>query len=70
MAQIKELLASHPEEWLAIEVTQEANGEPVKGNLVYHSRDRWEVWERTKAWQRLYITFAGPALQEGYAAAF
>jgi hypothetical protein len=38
--------------------------------LVCHAKDRDEVWRKTKGRKRLYIVFAGPALKEGYAAAF
>ena len=70
MATIKELIDRHQGEWLAIEITEESEGVPVKGELVYHSPERWKVWEKTQAYRRLYITYAGPPLPRGYAAAF
>lgn len=70
MPAIQELLKEHPEEWLAIEVTEEQDGQPHAGKLIYHARDREEVWQKTKDRRRLYITYAGPALKKGYAAAF
>jgi len=70
MAKIHELIQKYPNEWLAIEVTQELQGIPLAGELVYHSRRRKEVWEKTKDYKRLLITYAGPPLKEGYAAAF
>jgi len=38
--------------------------------LVCHAKDRDEVWQKAKERRRLYILYAGPALKEGYAAAF
>lgn len=70
MPAIEELIRKHKGEWLAIEVTEELEGVPVAGELVYHSPRRKEVWEKTRDRQRLYITYAGPPLKEGYAAAF
>lgn len=70
MAQVQEFIQQYPEEWLAIEVTEEQKGRPKAGKLVYHARDREEVWQRTKDRKRLYIIYAGPALKEGYAAVF
>lgn len=70
MPTIEELKEQHQNEWLAIDVTQSRDGEPLEGELVYHSAHRDEVWEKTKDQEKLYITFAGPPLKEGYAAAF
>lgn len=61
---------THQGEWLAIEVTEEADGQPSEGKLIYHSPVREEVWEKTRERKRLYITYAGPPLKEGFAAAF
>lgn len=70
MADIQEIIKKYPGEWVAIEVTKELDGEPMAGELVYHSTKRDEVWQKTRARKRLYITFSGPPLKEGYAAAF
>ncbi|HEU0011143.1 MAG TPA: hypothetical protein VFT34_15100 [Verrucomicrobiae bacterium] len=70
MRSIQELIEQNPDEWLAIDVKAEAGGRPKAGELVYHAKDRDEVWRKTKGKKRLYIVFAGPALKEGYAAAF
>ena len=70
MRSIQELIEQYPDEWLAIDVTAEAEGQPKAGRLVYRAKDRDEVWRKTKSRRRLYIVFAGPALKEGYAAAF
>ncbi len=70
MPTIEELVRKHKGEWLAIEVTEELQGIPIAGELVYHSPRRKEVWQKTKDYKRLLITYAGPPLKEGYAAAF
>jgi hypothetical protein len=70
MRSIQEFIEQYPGEWLAIDVAAEAEGQPKAGKLVYHAKDRDEVWRKTKSRRRLYIVFAGPALKEGYAAAF
>ena len=70
MRTIEELIKQYPEEWLAIHVKVEAGGQPTAGELVYHAKDREEVWRKTRSRRRLYIVYAGAALKEGYAAAF
>ncbi len=40
MPDIGALKRKYKGEWLAIEVTQENNGEPVKGKLILHDKDR------------------------------
>ena len=67
---IQELIAQYAGEWLAIDVKAEQGGRPTAGELVCHARDRDEVWQKTKNRRRLFIVYAGPALKEGYAAAF
>ncbi len=52
MPKIQELIKKYPGEWLAIEVTKELEGVPLAGKLIYHSTDRDEVWEKTKARKR------------------
>ena len=70
MRNIQEFIEQYPEEWLAIDVKAEEGGRPKAGELVCHTRDRDEVWQKTKHHRRVYIVYAGPALKEGYAAAF
>jgi hypothetical protein len=67
---VEDIVGQHPDEWLAIDVTAEAAGRPKAGRLVFHAKDADEVWRRTRSRKRLYIVYAGPALKEGYAAAF
>ena len=67
---IQEFIEQYPAEWLAIDVRSEKEGRPESGVLVCHAKDREEVWQMTKNRRRLYIVYAGPALKEGYAAAF
>ena len=72
MARIAEIKKRYSGEWLAIAVTKEAKGEAVEGKLLLHSRNRDEVWSKVKLSKKIevYVTFAGPPLEEGYAAAF
>lgn len=70
MPRIESLMKQHANEWLAIQVTKYHDGQPLEGELVYHSPHRDEVWEKTKDKKKLYIAYAGPPLKEGYAAAF
>ncbi len=70
MNSIQELIEQYPDEWLAIDVKAEEGGRPKSGELVYHAKDRDEVWRKTRSRRRLYVVYAGPALKEGYAAAF
>jgi len=70
MRTIQELIEQYPDEWLAIDVKDEEEGRPKTGRLVYHTKDRDEVWRKTKSRRRLYIVYAGPPLKEGYIAAF
>jgi hypothetical protein len=72
MARIAEIKRRYRGEWLAIAVTKEANGEAVEGKLLLHSRNRDEVWRKVRLSRKteVYVSFAGPPLEEGYAAAF
>lgn len=67
---VQELIDQHPGEWLAIDVETETGGRPKAGRLVCHAGDRHAGWRETKSRRRLYIVYAGPPLQQGYAAAF
>jgi len=72
MAKIAELKKEYKGEWLAIAVSKVTNGEAVEGKLLLHSPDRDEVWSKVRLSRKveIYVTFAGPPLEEGYAAAF
>jgi len=48
MHTIQELIEQHPDEWLAIEVKAEEGGRPKTGALVYHAKDRDQVWRKTE----------------------
>jgi len=68
---INKLKRNYSGEWLAIEVTEvnELN-EPVEGKLLMHSKNHDGVWDNAPANKDVYITYAGPPLEKGYAAAF
>lgn len=71
MALISELREEYKGEWLAIRVIREAPWGPEAGELLYHAREVREVWQKISGDRRsIYVTYAGPALQEGYGAAF
>jgi len=72
MAKIAELKKKYKGEWLAIAVTKEQNGEAVEGELLLHLREREELWKQVPMSKDriVYVTYAGPLLDEGYAAAF
>ena len=72
MAKVDELKKRYKDQWLAIEVTKVEDGEAVEGKLVLHSKDRDEVWKRIRLSRKkeIFVTFAGPPLEKGYAAAF
>jgi len=72
MAKIEKLKKEYEGEWLAIEVTKEENGVSIEGNLVMHTHDRERLWKEIPLYKNLaiYVTYAGPTLDDGYAAAF
>ena len=71
MRSIREIKDSYQGEWLAIVVEREGPRGPEEGQLVCHSRDRDDVWRSIKSDERrIYVTFSGPMLEEGYAVAF
>ncbi len=71
MAKIEQLIKEDEGEWLAIAVTKENIEGPFEGDLLFHSVDRSAVWESIKGDRRhIYVTFPGPMLKEGHAAAF
>ena len=71
VAKIEQLKEDYEGEWLAIAVTNRATEGPTEGELLSHSTDRVHVWKTIRGDPRhIYVTFAGPMLKEGYAAAF
>ena len=71
MDRIEEIRESYAGEWLAIAILEESKGKPAEVELVCHSGDKDEVWKEIRGdSRRIYVTYAGPMLREGYAAAF
>jgi len=72
MPRIESLKKQYTGEWLAIEVTRLSQGEPVEGRLVYHDKSRKRLWQRLelRGDKDIYVTYAGPLIEEGYAVAF
>lgn len=71
-AEIEELKEAYSGEWLAIEITKEEQFGPVEGKLLHHCRERTDLWKKVhlEKVRRIYITYAGPLVEEGYAVAF
>ena len=59
MPDIGALKRKYKGEWLAIEVTQENNGEPVKGKLILHDKDRDRIQEKIELSKdkEIYVTY-------------
>ena len=69
---IEQMKKRYQGEWLAIEITKYEEFEPVEGNLLHHSKERAGLWRKVKLDRErpVYITYAGPFVEEGYAVAF
>jgi hypothetical protein len=67
---LEEAKARYPGEWIAFHAFEE--GENPEGEVLLHNKDRRafdkELLERKLT--GVYITFAGPAVPEGYAVMF
>ncbi len=72
MPSISELKEKYKGEWIAIEVTKYEEHEPVEGNLLRHDKERERLWQKIQLspGKRIYVTYAGPLIEEGYAVAF
>jgi hypothetical protein len=71
MPKIERLKKEYPGEWLAIEVEEENDSGPTSGKLISHHLDHDKIWEEiTRDERRIYVTYAGPPIEKGYAAAF
>jgi hypothetical protein len=72
MAKIENLKKKYKGQWLAIEVTKEKNGCVIEGKLILHTRNREKLWKKVpvRKDKLIYVTYAGPPLAKGYAAAF
>jgi hypothetical protein len=57
---------------LAIEVMKEEHGKATEGRLILHTTDRDKLWKSVPVSRKrkLFVTYAGPILDPGYAAAF
>ncbi|MAF54271.1 MAG: hypothetical protein FI707_14620 [SAR202 cluster bacterium] len=71
MSNIEQLKQEHEGEWLAIVVTKKEIEGPTEGDLVHHSTDWKAVRKAIKGDTReIYVTYAGPLVEEGHAVAF
>jgi len=69
---IRNLMKRYLNEWLLIKVeeTDEAD-RPIKGELIFHSENRDEVYEKQRGMKGdLYLIYSGEIPQKGYAVAF
>jgi len=69
---ISKLKHQYPGEWLAIRVTDYEDFRPAEGELVFHDAEWSKVLSSVALpkTERIYITYAGPLIPEGYAVAF
>ncbi len=67
---IRELKREYEGEWLAIEVTERKDQQPIKGKLIGHNKDRRELHNELRKREVLgaYLTYAGPLVRPGYEA--
>lgn len=72
MAKIEDLKKQHQGKWLAIVVTRSKDSSPVEGDLVLAHGDKGELIKkvRLEKEKRVYITYVGPLIEEGYSVAF
>jgi len=72
MESIKDLVKKYRDEWLLIKVTEtDELDRPIKGELILHSKNRDEIYERQRRMRDdLYITYTGEIPKKGYAVAF
>ncbi len=70
---INALKKKYSGEWMAIKVTKTSpTGEPLEGELLLRNHDHDKLWKNLPKHKgfRIYVTYAGKPLEEGYAAAF
>jgi len=71
MTKIERLKKKYPGEWLAIEIEEEDENGPISGSLILHNLDHDKIWGGIAGDERrIYVTYAGPPIEKGYAAAF
>ena len=69
---IEEIKQKYKDEWVLIKVikTDELN-RPIKGELIFHSKNRDEVYAKMKQIKgHTYTLYTGKIPKEGYAVAF
>jgi len=71
MLKIEKLKKEYHGEWLAIEVIEDDENGPTRGNLLLHNLDHDKIWEKIRNDpRRIYVTYAGPPIEKRYAVAF
>ena len=69
---VKELEKKYRNEWVLVEVLEENEyGEPTKGKLIAHNKNRDVVYEKLRTTKGdISLFFAGEIPKKGYAVAF
>ena len=65
---IREWEKQYPDTWILLEVTEESDGEPVRGKLIAAARDAeelQEIWRSHRAKEILTMLTYGPPLEPG-----
>ena len=71
MAKLEQLKREYEGDWLAISIVKKGAGGIEEGDLVCHARDKEELWRTIRGDPRpIYVTYAGPLIDEGFAVAF
>ncbi len=69
---ISDIMKKYKNEWILIKITKtNEKDEPVEGELIFHSKNRDEVYELQKKLKGyLYVTYSGELPKKGFAVAF
>lgn len=73
MLSIEEISKQYKDEWVLIEVVEtDADGNPIKGKVIAHSKDREETYRALRETRAKDVAhfYTGSIPKEGYAVAF
>ena len=70
--EIEKIRRKYKNEWLLIKVTEaDEKDQPIKGQVILHSKNRDEIYEAQKNLKDyLYVTYSGEMPKKGFAVAF
>ena len=65
---INDLKEKYKDEWLAIKVMNEKEGEPLEGELLDHDKDKRELYDRLMKSdvQSVFTMYSGEIIKKGY----